>query len=278
MNQDWLAQLPITNIIDYRAVSGGDINDAYKIDTTDHEYFLKVQPNKTADYFDHEKAGLEAIGKVVNVPTPIAQGQIDGDAYLLLNWINSGDGFQSDLGSAVATMHLVHNDKFGFDYNHQSKAVVKNNQWQTSWAKFYSEQRLDMVARLAKEKHVWNATRQAGFDKMRAAFVDYYQTHDVEPSLLHGDLWSGNYMFEADGTPTLIDPDALYGDREYDLAMTTIFGGFDQDFYDSYNQEYPLEPGFQERLPWYQFYYLGFHLVLFGETYGGSVDRILSQY
>lgn len=278
MNQAWITQLPIKNIINYHSVSGGDINDAYQINTVDHEYFLKVQPQKKAEYFDHERAGLEELGKVINTPHPKAQGQINGDAYLLLNWIDSGSGLQSDLGAAIAKMHLVHTNKFGFDFNHQSKVITKDNHWQTSWLKFYSEQRLDMIAQLAKEKHVWSDDRQAGFDRMRLAFINFYSSHEVTPSLLHGDLWSGNYLFSTDGTPTLIDPDALYGDREFDLAMTTIFGGFDQSFYDAYNRIYPLDTGFEARLPWYQFYYLGFHLILFGETYGGSVDQILNKF
>ena len=110
------------------------------------------------------------------------------------------------------------------------------------------------------------------------AFDHYYSNHPVTASLLHGDLWAGNYMFTEDCTPTLIDPDALYGDREYDLAMTTIFGGFTPDFYQAYNATYPLQDGFENRLPWYQFYYLCMHLILFVETYGTAVDNILSKY
>jgi fructosamine-3-kinase len=113
---------------------------------------------------------------------------------------------------------------------------------------------------------------------MRQAFSDYYDQHQVIPSLLHGDLWAGNYMFDDTGQPVLIDPDAVYGDREFDLAMTTIFGGFEPAFYQAYQQEYPLAKGVNERLPWYQFYYLCMHLILFGETYGPAVDGILERY
>lgn len=279
LNQNWLNQFPLTNIQQVKSVSGGDINDAYQIITANHtKYFLKVQPQHPKSYFDHEAAGLQLIGNVITTPKPIAQGEINGDAYLLLNWIDSGSGSQHDLGVAIATMHQHHHNQFGFNHNHQSGNIIKNNQWQSNWAQFYTEQRLDTLVAAANQNHVWNAWRQTHFAQMRTAFLAYYRNHEVKPSLLHGDLWSGNYMFATDGTPVLIDPDVFYGDRELDLAMTTIFGGFDDQFYQAYQTSYPLAPHFETRLPWYQFYYLCMHLNLFGETYGGSVDRILGQY
>lgn len=278
LNSDWLSKLPLDNISSARPVSGGDINLAYQIKSSDSRYFLKVQPNHPSDYFDHERAGLTALGDVVNALQPISQGEINGDAYLLLNWIDTGQGSQHDLGKMVAILHQHHNQQFGFDFNHQSGNLTKNNQWQNSWVTFYTEQRLDMLASASADNHVWNSWRQTHFDQMRQQFINYYNNHPVEPSLLHGDLWSGNYMFSGDGQPVLIDPDAFYGDRELDLAMTTIFGGFSQEFYQAYEEQYPIPSGLEDRLPWYQFYYLCMHLNLFGESYGDSVDRILSNY
>lgn len=279
LNQDWLSQLPLTSIERVRSVSGGDINEAYQIITQDQtKYFLKVQPQHPQSYFDHEAAGLRLIGNVITTPEPTAQGQINGDAYLMLNWIDSGNGSQRDLGTAVAAMHQQHHVQFGFDHNHQSGNIIKNNQWQSDWATFYAEQRLDTLAEAAQKNHVWNNWRQAHFAQMRSEFIVYYRGHEVQPSLLHGDLWSGNYMFATNGTPILIDPDVFYGDRELDLAMTTIFGGFSDQFYQAYQSSYPLPAGFEKRLPWYQFYYLCMHLNLFGESYGGAVDRILANY
>lgn len=279
LNQNWLTQLPLTNITSARSVSGGDINDAYQLTADRKRYFLKVQPDHPQAYFDHEAAGLNALGKVISAPTPIAQGQIDGDAYLMLNWIDSQPtGNQKQLGQLVATLHQKHASQFGFQLNHQSGNLTKDNHWQTSWITFYTEQRLDMLAQASVKNHVWNAWCQTHFTQMRNSFTAYYRDHPVQPSLLHGDLWSGNYMFTNTGQPVLIDPDAFYGDRELDLAMTTIFGGFTNEFYDAYSQQYPLTPGLEKRLPWYQFYYLCMHLNLFGESYGGSVDRILSGF
>lgn len=277
LNHNWFSQLPIENIDDYRPVSGGDINEAYQITANGKTYFIKVQPNHPANYFRHEINGLKALGKVVNTPTPLYNGEIDGNAYLVLNWLDESLGSQADLGRAVAKMHKQTNRQFGFVDNHQTKALVKDNSWNSSWDDFYINQRLLPEAKVAADRGRWNRWRAEHFQQMVKKFHQYYHGRDIQASLLHGDLWAGNFMF-ANHQPYLIDPDAVYGDREFDLAMTTVFGGFDQDFYQAYGEEYPLEPGVNDRLPWYRFYYLCMHLILFGESYGPAVDRILDQY
>ncbi len=277
-NYQWFSQLPIKNITSYQPVSGGDINEAYQITADGKRYFIKVQPKHPADYFRHEINGLKALGRVVNTPTPLHNGDINGDAYLVLNWLDESTGSQADLGRAVARLHQQTNDQFGFVDNHQTKALVKDNSWNDSWADFYVNQRLLPEVKVAADRGRWNRWREDHFQQMVKQFQQYYQGRDVKASLLHGDLWAGNFMFAGDHEPYLIDPDAVYGDREFDLAMTTVFGGFDEDFYHAYNAAYPFTPGINDRLPWYRFYYLCMHLVLFGESYGPAVDRILRQY
>ncbi|MCH3922646.1 fructosamine kinase family protein [Limosilactobacillus sp.] len=279
LNQAWFAQLPFKKLDSFQPVSGGDINESYRIEADGHSYFIKIQPNQPATYFQHEINGLKAIGKVTNTPTPLHNGVIDGNAYLVLNWLDESAGSQAALGRAVATMHQQEsaNGQFGFVDNHRTKALVKDNSWNRSWADFYVNQRLLPEVKVAAERGRWNRWRQEHFDQLVKQFTAYYQEHTVKPSLLHGDLWAGNFMF-ANDEPYLIDPDAVYGDREFDLAMTTVFGGFDQEFYQAYAAQYPFTPGINDRLPWYRFYYLCMHLVLFGESYGDAVDRILSQY
>ena len=276
-NYQWFSQLPIKNITSYQPVSGGDINEAYQITADGKRYFIKVQPNHPADYFRHEINGLKTLGRVVNTPTPLHNGDINGDAYLVLNWLDESTGSQADLGRAVARLHQQTNDQFGFVDNHQTKALVKDNSWNDSWADFYVNQRLLPEVKVAADRGRWNRWREDHFQQMVKQFQQYYQGRDVKASLLHGDLWAGNFMFAGDHEPYLIDPDAVYGDREFDLAMTTVFGGFDEDFYHAYNAAYPFTSGINDRLPWYRFYYLCMHLVLFGESYGPAVDRILSQ-
>lgn len=277
LNHSWFSRLPIQPIDSYHPVSGGDINEAYQVVAGGRTYFIKVQPNHPASYFQHEINGLRALGHIVNTPTPLYNGTIDGDAYLILNWLDESIGSQADLGRMVAKLHQQHQDRFGFVDNHQTKALVKNNKWNDSWTDFYVNQRLRPEIAAAKRDGRWNQWRDKHFNRMVADFEHYYRDKTVVPSLLHGDLWAGNFMF-ANQQPYLIDPDAVYGDREFDIAMTTVFGGFDQDFYSAYNSVYPLAPGVDQRLSWYRFYYLCMHLILFGESYGPSVDRILSQY
>ncbi|WP_373842168.1 fructosamine kinase family protein [Limosilactobacillus sp.] len=279
LNHQWFQQLPFKHLTSFRPVSGGDINESYRIEADGQSYFIKIQPNQPAKYFQHEINGLKAIGKAVNTPTPVYNGDIEGNAYLVLNWLDETSGSQTDLGKAVATMHQQYspNGKFGFADNHRTKALVKNNNWNTDWRDFYINQRLLPEVKAASERGRWNKWRQEHFTQMVKQFNTYYQNHTVKPSLLHGDLWAGNFMF-ANHKPYLIDPDAVYGDREFDLAMTTVFGGFDQEFYQSYARQYPFTPGINDRLSWYRFYYLCMHLILFGESYGGAVDQILGQY
>lgn len=280
LNHNWFQQLPLKDLTDYQPVSGGDINEAYQLQAGGKRYFIKIQPDHPADYFRHEINGLKALGKVVNTPQPLFNGVIDGNAYLILNWLDETTGSQADLGKAVASLHqqTSPNGQFGFVDNHQTKALVKDNSWNKSWEDFYVNQRLLPEVQTADAKGRWNRWRQEHFEQMVKQFKAYYQGHDVKPSLLHGDLWAGNFLFAGDHQPYLIDPDAVYGDREFDLAMTTVFGGFDQDFYAAYSKAYPFTPGINDRLPWYRFYYLCMHLILFGESYGGAVDSILEQY
>lgn len=279
INAAWFQQLPFQKIANFEPVSGGDINESYRFEADQQSFFIKIQPNQTADYFKHEINGLRAIGKVIHTPTPVHNGVIDHNAYLVLNWLDESVGSQYELGRAVATMHqqTSANGQFGFTENHQTKVLVKDNSWNANWVDFYINQRLLPEVTVAGQRGRWNKWRQSHFEQMVNKFREYYQTRQVQPSLLHGDLWAGNFMF-ANRQPYLIDPDAVYGDREFDLAMTTVFGGFDQDFYQGYNSVYPMTPGINDRLPWYRFYYLCMHLVLFGESYGPAVDQILSQY
>ncbi|CAM3053408.1 fructosamine kinase family protein [Lactiplantibacillus plajomi] len=278
LSTTWLNQLPLKDIQSVRPVSGGDINAAFAIETANNRYFLKVQPNRGRAFFDHEVDGLTHLSRAVRTPKVIASGTIETDGYLLLGWVTAGHGSQAQLGQAVAHLHQQRAERFGLDNDFTLGKIPKINTWQTDWATFYNHQRLDVLVKLARQQGLWSATRETHFQRLRANLLAQPHMHQVQPSLLHGDLWSGNYLFNAAGEPVLIDPDIFYGDREMDFAMTTIFGGFDADFYASYQATYPLDAGYQERLPQYQLYYLLAHLNLFGETYGPAVDRTLANY
>lgn len=277
LTPDWLAQLPLPHVTAATPVSGGDINQAFQLTTAEGPAFLLVQPQTPASFYAHEVAGLQALSQAVNTPEVLATGNIDGDAYLALEFLATGHGSQYDLGQAVARVHRVTAPQFGFDQDNLVGKLPKHNDWQSDWTTFYLHQRLDPLVQRAQAHHLWNPQRQAAYERVRQHIIAENQGRQITPSLLHGDLWSGNYLFTSDGTPTLIDPDVLYGDREFDIAMTTIFGGFSADFYRGYTDSYPFTAGYTDRLAHYQLYYLLAHLNLFGETYGGAVDEILSR-
>ncbi|WP_105956112.1 fructosamine kinase family protein [Apilactobacillus quenuiae] len=279
LDNKWLSQLPFNKIEKLTPVSGGDINDSYLLLADNNKYFMKVQPNRGKKFFEHEAQGIHLLSKAARVPNIIQYGQIDNDGFLIQDWINvKVNGNQYDLGKMVAKVHEIHNSKFGLDKNFDLGKIPKNNQWNNSWTDFYINQRLNPLVNMAQKNGLWNKFRQKGYEQLKNNFISNFNKRNITPSLLHGDLWSGNFMFNEKGLPLLIDPDVFYGDREMDIGITTVFGGFNEQFYQGYNEEYPLEQGWKQRLIYYQFYYLMAHLNLFGETYGFAVDNILDKF
>ncbi|UQS85455.1 fructosamine kinase family protein [Apilactobacillus apisilvae] len=278
LNNEWLKQLPFKTIKSLIPVSGGDINDSYYMIADNQEYFMKVQPKRGKKFFEHEVEGIHLLSQAAKVPKIVTYGEIDNDGFLIQKWLNvKSNGNQYELGKMVANVHKITNKKFGLDQNFELGKIPKNNKWNSSWQNFYINQRLEPLVKMATKNGLWNDNRQISFERLKNSFIKNV-THEIVPSLLHGDLWSGNFTFDENSYPILIDPDVFYGDREMDIGITTVFGGFSQQFYEGYNDEYPLDKGWQQRLIYYQFYYLLAHLNLFGETYGFAVDNILNKF
>ena len=281
MKTQWQSQLPLDNIRSIVPVSGGDVNEAYRVETSQSPYFLLVQRQRSKDFFAAEVAGLNLFEKSgITAPIVIDSGEIDGDAYLLLSFLNEGtQGSQADLGSLVAKMHQQQqpDGKFGFDLPYEGGDVSFNNNWSDSWMTIFVERRLDHLKDRLVNQGLWIEDDVQTYHKVREKIVSSLRNHTSKPSLLHGDLWGGNYMFLENGQPALFDPAPLYGDREFDLGITTVFGGFTQAFYDAYNKHYPLSKGANERLEFYRLYLLMVHLLKFGSMYAGSVDRSMEN-
>lgn len=280
INNQWKQELPVENIRNITPVSGGDVNDAYRIDTDGEPCFLLVQPGRSEDFYAAEIAGLKAMIEAgITAPKVLGNGQIEDDAFLLLEYLDEGAGSQWDLGEMVAKMHLEYqaDNQFGFHLSHEGGDISFDNAWTDSWSALFINERMDQLRDRLAEQGLWNDKDLEIYDKVRKIMENKLKEHESKASLLHGDLWAGNYMFLSDGRPALFDPSPFYGDREFDLGATTVFGGFGKDFYDAYEKTYPLTNDAWERIRFYKLYLLMVHLMKFGSVYASSVNVTMDE-
>ena len=267
------------------AVSGGCIANSCKLQlSSGREFFLKQSRGSSSSLFASEARGLEELRKsgVVRVPEVVDKGP----DFLLLEWIevgkNSPDSSMEELGRQLAKLHCFSGDKFGFVEDNYLGDSLQSNMSSTegneNWAIFFAGNRLHFQAELAEKKGYATTEMRGLLDVLIEKIPDLLSGTEEKPSLLHGDLWCGNYLIDVDGRPWLIDPAVYYGHREADLAMTSLFGGFTKTFYSAYESAFPLVPGYPEREPLYQLYHLMNHLNLFGTGYYGQVLSILKRY
>ncbi|MCK5401537.1 MAG: fructosamine kinase family protein [Flavobacteriaceae bacterium] len=277
----------ISNVIEHsisnvQSVSGGDISKTYLIETSHHKYFLKINSNSNAlDMFNAEKKGLEAIANTNTIATPkiFASDIFQNNAFLILEYIESKSPNDKDfenLGQQLAELHKHQSSDFGFIDDNFIGSLPQYNNKNTDWAKFYINQRLLPQIELALSKKLLQHKDVPKTETMHKVCNDIFK--QVSPSLLHGDLWGGNYLISTEGKPYLIDPAVYYGHSEVDIAMSKLFGGFGISFYDTYHKSFPKTQEFDARIELYQLYYLLVHLNLFGGSYYNSVKRIFNTY
>ena len=231
--------------------------------------------------FESEKKGLETIAstQTISVPTIHHCGVHNEYAFLILNFIDSRKGSHDDfklLGQQLAALHKTSYSIFGFEEDNFIGSLDQPNKMHDTWKDFYIRQRLQPQLELALSKNLLEAQEIPHYDHMSIVLEPLFAASQA--SLLHGDLWNGNYIFGVDDTPYLIDPAVYYGHHEVDLAMTKLFGGFDQAFYDAYHQVIPINSISASREEIYQLYYLLVHLNLFGSSYYPAVKNILIKY
>ena len=281
MHENGYNTLPLENIQAIEPVSGGDVNQAYRVDTNDARYFLLIQPGRDASFYDAEVAGLKAFEEAgITAPIVIQQGQIGHDAYLLLSYLDEGHGgSQEALGKFVAQLHQTHEreGRFGFHLPYEGGDIQFDNSWTKDWKTLFLQQRIMPLAHMIRQRQLWSDADDVLFEKVYVLMEAILTQHESAPSLLHGDLWAGNYMFLTDGRPALFDPAPLYGDREFDLGATKVFGGFSPAFYEAYDAAYPLAEGATLRIRFYELYLLLVHLVKFGAMYLGRVRRTMEE-
>lgn len=261
-------------------VGGGDINQTFRLDAEDGEsYFLKLNDARHHAMFIAEAAGLNALAdsQTLRVPRPVAVGTAEGLCFLALEHLPlGGRGEARQLGTRLAAMHRITAERFGFAQDNYIGTTPQPNNWNSDWLDFWREERLGFQLRLAARNGHGGALQKLGaelMDALPAFFVDY----DPLPSLLHGDLWGGNHGYLVDGTPAIFDPAVYFGDRECDLAMTTLFGGYPPEFYAAYQAEWPLDAGHARRRDLYNLYHILNHANLFGGGYIQQAQRICKQ-
>jgi protein-ribulosamine 3-kinase len=264
-----------------RSVAGGSINSAVIIEGGGQRYFVKLNRAENVGMFAAEADGLEEIARAgaLRAPKPVCYGTAGEFAYLVLEYVARGRGDVHSLdqmGRQLAQMHRFTNAHFGWRRDNTIGSTPQINTPSDDWTTFWRDQRLGFQLDLSARRRYGGGLRRKGrqlLDCVDAFFTGYAPA----PSLLHGDLWSGNYMIDAAGTPVIFDPAVYYGDREADLAMTELFGGFPARFYDAYREAYPLDPGYRIRKHLYNLYHVLNHLNLFGGGYGAQAERMIDE-
>ena len=273
-----------TTITDTRSLSGGCISNANRINTKDgNSFFLKYNYSPGKNMFIAEAHGLQELDKAGVIKIPKVVG-FDKD-FILLELINSSGktkNFSEDFGRKFAQLHKFNNENYGFyednfiGSNPQINIPKKNEN--KNWIQFYFNKRILYQYHLSEKSGNSTAELKNAISLLENKIDSIVTDNGEKPSLLHGDLWGGNYMVDKNGQACLIDPAVYYGNREADLAMTKLFGGFDSRFYSAYDEEYPLPDGYNYRENIYKLYHVLNHLNLFGSGYYSQAINLIKYY
>jgi protein-ribulosamine 3-kinase len=263
------------------ALGGGCINESHAIRGQGRAYFVKLNSPGKADMFAAEAAGLDEIDrtKTVRVPRVICHGASPAASWIVLEYLDlkgADDRAMRVLGAHLARMHRVTRARHGWDRDNTIGSTPQINTPAEDWVEFWRERRLGFQLRLAAANGHGGSLIASG-ERLLEALPAYFEGYTPAPSLLHGDLWSGNAAMAGDGEPVVYDPAVYFGDREADLAMTELFGGFPPSFYEAYRSEYPLDPGYGRRKALYNLYHVLNHLNLFGGGYGAQAGRMIGN-
>jgi protein-ribulosamine 3-kinase len=263
-------------------LSGGCINHAYKIQSTSGNYFFKWNlAGKYPGMFDQEASGLKLLRNAgeIYIPEVICHESDSEYSLIVLEYIestNQSKNFWNNFGIALARMHKHSGDSFGLSHSNYIGSMVQYNDTHDNWCEFFINMRLQVQIKHARDKGLIDIALIRRFENLYTHLPDFFPVE--KPSLLHGDLWSGNYMTNSHGEACIIDPAVYYGHRLMDIGMSRLFGGFNSDFYDAYLQEFTLEKNWIKAADIANLYPLMVHVNLFGSSYTGSVKNILSAF
>ena len=278
------------------SVSGGCINQGYAISSSARVYFAKINQASQIAMFEAEALGLQQMRETqtIRVPEPICWGTEGNSAYIVLEWLDLGgrgaDKAWEKMGRKLAEMHkftpptavrrggeevdsAVVKGCFGWDINNAIGSTLQINNWTANWADFWAEHRIGYQLKLAR-RHGGNFSQG---ETLLAAIPKLLEGYKPQPSLVHGDLWGGNASVTAAGEPVIFDPAAYWGDREVDIAMTELFGGFSPAFYRGYNEVWLLDSGYEKRKTLYNLYHILNHFNLFGGSYESQANQMINR-
>jgi protein-ribulosamine 3-kinase len=261
-------------------MGGGCINQAVRLEGSGaSRYFVKLNDARHYSIFTAEAEGLDAIASThtLRVPRPIAHGTSNGKSFLVLEFLELGSrGDARRLGEQLAALHRCTAERYGFPQDNFIGTTHQHNGWHEDWVEFWRGNRLGFQLKLAAEKGYGGKLQDLG-RQLQDRLPGFFDNYHPQPSLLHGDLWGGNHAYLRDGTPAIFDPAAYYGDREADIAMTELFGGYPAEFYSAYQEAWPLEAGYATRCDLYNLYHILNHANLFGGGYALQAENIMQQ-
>ncbi|NIP73255.1 MAG: fructosamine kinase family protein [Gammaproteobacteria bacterium] len=266
-----------------RAVGGGCINQAYRLSGDGREYFVKTNETSGLAMFEAEAEGLAemAEARAIRVPRPVTAGTAGGMAFVAMEYIPMGGRARPEaVGEQLAALHRVTRERFGWHRDNTIGSTPQINTPCDDWVEFWRRHRLGYQLDLAARRGLGRRAVSRG-EQLAVRFDALFSDYRPRPSLLHGDLWGGNAAGDDRGNPVIFDPATYHGDREADLAMTELFGGFGRGFHDAYDAAWPLDPGYPVRKVLYNLYHVLNHYNLFGGGYGGQaesmIDRLLGE-
>jgi len=266
---------------DWQRISGGSINETYKISTLNQAFFVKTNTiSNFENGFKEEVMGLEFLAsKECIIPKIMIEGRFNNTTFLILEWVESSVKsytFWKNFALDLARLHQNKSEYFGLEYSNFMGRLKQDNTLKSNFVDFFIQNRMIPQIKMAFNKGLLDKTTIQKFEKLYLELPNIFPVE--KPSALHGDLWSGNFLCNSNEKVVFIDPAVYYGHRELDLAMTLLFGGFSEEFYSIYHEEFPLEQGFFDRKDIYNLYPLLIHLNLFGSSYFPSIKAIIGDY
>lgn len=269
-------------ISSFKPLSGGDINETYRIESSGKDYFIKVNSAECyPEMFNLEASGLQLLQQTqsLRIPSIIVQDQFEDSSFLILEFIASVEtkkNFWENFAKGLSKIHRKSTHYFGLDESNYIGSLKQSNDKKTDWISFFIEERILRQIKLARDQQLIEATVLSSFERLFKVLNELIPKE--ASSLLHGDLWSGNFMIDDLGEACLIDPAVYFGHREMDLAMSKLFGGFSNEFYEHYHAYFPLEKEWENRMDIYNLYPLLVHLNLFGSSYLHQIKGILRRF